>query len=35
METIEEPLTGNGASAQGVDALATILERESESTIKE
>ena len=35
METIEEPLTGNGASAQDVDSVATILERESESTIKE
>jgi hypothetical protein len=35
METIEEPLTGNGASTQDVDSVATILERELESTIKE
>jgi hypothetical protein len=35
METIGEPLTRNGAFAQDVDSVATILERESESTIKE
>jgi hypothetical protein len=35
METIEEPLTGNGASTQDVDSVATILERESGSMIKE
>jgi hypothetical protein len=35
METIEKPLTGNGASAQDVDSVATILERESGSMIKE
>ena len=35
METVEESLTGNGTSVRDVDSVATILERESESTIKE
>ena len=35
METVEESLTGNGTSVRDVESVATILERESESTIKE
>jgi hypothetical protein len=35
METVEESLTGNGTSVRDVDSVATILERESESTIEE
>jgi len=35
MDTIKEPLARNGIPAQDVDSVATILERESESTIKE
>jgi len=35
MEAIEEPLTKNGTTAQVKVSVATILERESESTIKE
>jgi hypothetical protein len=35
METVEESLTGNVTPVRDVDSVATILERESESTIKE
>ena len=35
MEPIEESLTGNGTSVRDVDSVATILEWESGSMIKE
>jgi hypothetical protein len=35
MDTIKEPLTRNDIPAQVVDSVATILDRETESTIKE
>jgi hypothetical protein len=35
MDTIKKPLTTNGTPAQVVDSVATILDRETESTIKE
>jgi hypothetical protein len=34
VDTIKEPLTGNGTPAQVVDSVATILDRETESTIQ-